>query len=513
MQNGEKSAALSTAEKALPSSDRLLKGIQATLQKIGKLVTDEQSLMELNMIDMTLSELARRNQLDFYIEYYEGLRKVLIEGIDLLGAKLAAGDAETMQRSLASTLPPRLSLPTNYELANAAINEVMRHLATLVKVVHEETPATTAYLQRVAHKEGEFHEHRMKFAAGRKFNAADGVLHFTRETLEQYLQQKFPERHGLKVTNFRQLVGGYQKITVLFETEDDSGEHQSLVLRSEKPDKFVSLHASDIRKEYEIVKFVFDAGVKVAEPLWLESDKTKLGERFFVSTKVPGENLGNAVVANKEVTDEIARSFIEAIARVHMLPRSAEMRQLSVGEWLDLPTAQDVAREAVLLWRNQPWMKSGNPSAVLDRVTTWLIDNVPTDDYQACLIHMDYGLHNVLVHDSKVSAILDWESARIGDPAEDISWFIQFSGGKVDYKKALDWYEEFTGNRISEYRLRYHDVWSSLKVLMSCISAESMYETTDEASIIWLIMPLSFAIHATSIAEERIRIAESVKGR
>mgnify|MGYP002146523609 CR=1 FL=1 len=37
-----------------------------------------------------------------------------------------------------------------------------------------------------------------------------------------------------------------------------------------------------------------------------------------------------------------------------------------------------------------------------------------------------------------MSAILDWESARIGDPAEDISWFLQYSGGKIDYRKALE---------------------------------------------------------------------------
>jgi len=190
-----------------------------------------------------------------------------------------------------------------------------------------------------------------------------------------------------------------------------------------------------------------------------------------------------------------------------------KMRQLAIGRWLDLPDAQSIAREAVSFWRHQPWIKSGNCSAILDRLATWLIDNVPNGNYTPSLIHVDYGLHNVLVDNGKVSAILDWESARIGDPADDLAWFLQTCGGKIDRRKVLDWYEEFTGNRVSEYRLAYHDVWGCFKILVSCVSAEAMYEATEEASVVWLIMPLSFPTHAAGMAEARIRAAEEARGR
>ena len=300
---------------------------------------------------------------------------------------------------------------------------------------------------------------------------------------------------------------------MLFETKDDAGREDSLVLRSEKNDRFVELDASDIRKEYAIVKFLHEAGVTVPEPMWLEEDASRLGQRFSVSRRVQGENYGSAVVTDKPLTDDVVKSFLRAIAKVHMLPKSDAMRRLAIGRWLDYPTQQDVMRATVDQWRNQIWMKAGNPSPILDRLSTWLIDNVPQDNLTPCLIHCDYGAHNVLVDNGEVSGIIDWESARFGDPAEDIAWFLQGCGGKVDFKKVIDWYAEITGHRISEYRLRYYDVVGCLKIMVSSVSAEAMYEHNEEASIVWMILPYRFTSHGTSLAEARIKLAESVRDR
>jgi aminoglycoside phosphotransferase (APT) family kinase protein len=42
------------------------------------------------------------------------------------------------------------------------------------------------------------------------------------------------------------------------------------------------------------------------------------------------------------------------------------------------------------------------------------------DEGAPCVVHGDIGAHNLLVHDDRLTAILDWEFSRVGDPAEDL---------------------------------------------------------------------------------------------
>ena len=513
MQDKHEVLATLTDERVLPSNDRMLRGIQATLQKITRVVTDQQSLAELSIIDAMLSELARRNQTRFFRTYYLDMRALLVEGLPLLKSNIDGVLAGQIESEIARDLPSEPVPEAGYEALTLLINRTLRHLAALVRAAHEGRSAPTRdFLQRVTAKENEFHVNRAQLAQSRQQLVTGEKPPLTAEKLQAYLREREPERKGLRVTNFRQLVGGFQKVTVLFETEDNSGRKESLVLRSEKDDKFVSLDASDIRNEYEIVEFVRDAGVPVAEPMWLEADASKLGNRFFVSKKIPGENFGTAVAATG-ITDDIVRSYVEAVAKLHKIPHSDRMRKLAVGHWLDFPTTQDNERANILYWRNQPFMKSATPSPLTERVVTWLTDNVPQGDIPLCLIHCDFGPHNTLVDKGKLSGIVDWESTRIGDPAEDVSWLLQSCGGSVDYGKAIDAYEEFTGHRISEYRLRYYDVFGCLKIMVSGGVVESMYEAFEQASVTWLNISLRFGSYGTGSLEERIRIAEAARGK
>ena len=500
------------SEKNVPDNARLLRGIQATLRKLKKNVSDEQSLMELNTIDVVLSEMASRDQRVFYADLYVSFRALLLEGVKRLPTN---PEANTIRQELADSLPPQLDPALNYDLIAAKIHRVKRHLSWLVRVSSNGDAAIQDFMARVCTLENDYLLQRVNFHDQRTLAEPDAAAPLSAEKMTEYLQQKFPERAGLRVTKFKQLVGGFQKITVFFETEDASGKTESLVLRSEKNDKFAAMDAGDICKEFEIVKHVFDAGCMVAEPMWLEPDASKLGQRFLVSRRAPGANYGSAI-GNDDVspmTDDVVRSFISTIAKVHKLPVNAEMRKLSIGHWADYRSAQENYLAMILLWRNQPWMKGGNPSPIADRLTRWLTDNMPSEDINTCLVHCDYGLHNVLVKDMKVSGIVDWESCRIGDPAEDLAWILHGNFPGITFEKIAAWYEEFTGNRISEYRLRYYNVMLCLKFLMSGTSAESMYEKNEEASIVWLILSYRYTTYATTSFESLINLAESARAR
>lgn len=48
------------------------------------------------------------------------------------------------------------------------------------------------------------------------------------------------------------------------------------------------------------------------------------------------------------------------------------------------------------------------------------------DNSNSCLLHADLGSHNIIVNKGKITAILDWEDAFLGDPIFDVASFASF---------------------------------------------------------------------------------------
>jgi aminoglycoside phosphotransferase (APT) family kinase protein len=133
---------------------------------------------------------------------------------------------------------------------------------------------------------------------------------FTERALEQYLSAKFPDWGNVKITGLRKLAGGFSKITILFDAEDTAGRKQALVIRAEQPVSLVFFDGAAIENEYWALNLARDAGVRVAEPLWLEPDASLFGAKFLVSRKAAGRNIGTAVSVREEVSDSLLQDLV-----------------------------------------------------------------------------------------------------------------------------------------------------------------------------------------------------------
>ncbi len=72
------------------------------------------------------------------------------------------------------------------------------------------------------------------------------------------------------------------------------------------------------------------------------------------------------------------------------------------------------------------WEEDADEDVPLMRLAcAWLRRNMPPCARPA-LLHGDYRMGNFLFteHDARITAILDWEMARIGDPHSDLAWAI-----------------------------------------------------------------------------------------
>jgi aminoglycoside phosphotransferase (APT) family kinase protein len=103
----------------------------------------------------------------------------------------------------------------------------------------------------------------------------------------------------------------------------------------------------------------------------------------------------------------------------------------------------------------------------LEKVVFWLIENRPSDCVHPSICHLDFHPYNLLAKDGEVTAILDWGSCKIGDPALDVaSTLVIFNAAtkhlipsfdsKIETEKYLSAYT--CERQLNEHNLVYYQV-------------------------------------------------------
>lgn len=125
----------------------------------------------------------------------------------------------------------------------------------------------------------------------------------------------------------------------------------------------------------------------------------------------------------------------------------------------------DHVKHDVAVWRAM-YDEVGKPDPLLDLSFGWLDANMPDPEGPVGLVHGDAGPGNFLFDHDRLTALIDWEFAHLGDPLEDIAWFSMrcVMEPVPDYFGALEIYERATGQAIDRERLRYHRVLVSTRV-------------------------------------------------
>ncbi|MER5252337.1 viomycin phosphotransferase [Streptomyces sp. NPDC002855] len=138
---------------------------------------------------------------------------------------------------------------------------------------------------------------------------------------------------------------------------------------------------------------------------------------YLVLSRVPGAPLADGVLDHPEVADSVAAQYatlLPALARAGAderargaLPRAPE------GEWRRF--AADVRAELFGLMSGAGRLRAGRQLAALDGLP----------HLTGALVHGDLGGENVLWDDAggrpRLSGVVDWDEAALGDPAEDLA--------------------------------------------------------------------------------------------
>lgn len=235
-----------------------------------------------------------------------------------------------------------------------------------------------------------------------------------RAALNEYLPKRLPTLPANPVTDIKLLSGGNCKQTALFTMVPNDVLPQRVVLRLDIAN---SITGTSVADEFPFIEKAYAAGVTTPKPLLLESDPSVLGGRFMLmeeaanvvpsGTYFPEDRMREASRVGPGFGKEIAAT----LARLHSKTRSTDVSAV--------PDYVRMTHESCTAWSK---LSPKAPlSITMDLSYAWLLAHPPKTDRPYCIVHGDFGSHNMLVRDGHLAAVVDWELAYIGDPADDLA--------------------------------------------------------------------------------------------
>ncbi len=176
--------------------------------------------------------------------------------------------------------------------------------------------------------------------------------------------------------------------------------------------------AHDVVREARLLSAVYPHGTPVPEVLAICDDEAVIGAPFYVMAWADGHVLTEAMPADLEgEATRIAECLVDGLVDLHAIDAGADERLAGFGR-PDGYLARQLKRFAGLFETN-----ATRPLPDLEAVHEWLAANLP-ESPPSTVVHGDYRLGNVMMAGgpTRLSAILDWEMATIGDPLADLGY-------------------------------------------------------------------------------------------
>jgi aminoglycoside phosphotransferase (APT) family kinase protein len=173
-----------------------------------------------------------------------------------------------------------------------------------------------------------------------------------------------------------------------------------------------------MRREFRILRALAGSAVPHPRALSICDDTTLLGCVFYTMAEVEGVSALDLSpgLEPRAVTEAV----VDALVALHELDYSA--RGLA-----DLGRPDDFHERQVGRWTAQHEREGGREAQRLAAIGAWLHGNLPAD-FTPVLMHGDYHMFNVMLAPeppARVAAVVDWETATIGDPLLDLAGFCE----------------------------------------------------------------------------------------
>ncbi len=271
---------------------------------------------------------------------------------------------------------------------------------------------------------------------------------------------------GVEVRNLRRCSVGFSWLTLAFDLVPAVPQGDAFILQIGPPTGLFAPYSA--LPQVLALGSLQGSDVPVPRAFWHGGADSVFGAPFFVSQRLPGEVLLPWSIRRSPAADAqaLVTEFIDGLARIHACC------------WQDQPiaalakglTVRDAALRQVDEWSAHIAAWSERRFPMLTRAERWLRANAPVAP-RLSIVHGDYRIGNFLQQRGRITAILDWEMAHLGDPHEDIAWAClpMFNGGSrelfglVTRAEVFARYTATSGIPVSSQSVRFYEVFALYK--------------------------------------------------
>ena len=300
--------------------------------------------------------------------------------------------------------------------------------------------------------------------------------------LVELLAQYFPEAEHIEVVGFEPIPGGYSRETFRFDAVVQTAgaeETHPLILRKDPPAAVAILQTSRAIEHDLIEALRMHTGIPVSRSLGHEPDPARFGEPAMVIQRMHGNSQTSDLFHDGPDThqaDDVMRHLCEMLVELHTTdistldPHGALADPRHVG--VDASSWDAYIGTTIDYYvRSYPDISYDPGVAVILDLFLTLRRNIPRP-LPLVLVHGDFNPANFLYEGGKVTALIDWENARIGDPREDLGWMTtmdilsntQVMAHPVDEGGFLAYYNKLTGFDVTQDEVDYFTLFGTANI-------------------------------------------------
>lgn len=227
--------------------------------------------------------------------------------------------------------------------------------------------------------------------------------------------------------------------------------------------------------EFALLRQLGQTDLPVARVYALD-DGRRLGRSGMVVDRLPGRaHRGvlrdtDPLAIGEPARLDVAERLAVLLARVHCL----DVDEAGLSQVLTAPA--DPARAELDHWIAELDRVELEPHPGLREVIAWLADHLPSP-VPCRLVHGDFRPANVLVDGGRVTALLDWELAHLGDPHDDLGWYTcsvyrreHFLEGRWELHDFLARWSAESGMEVEPERLHFWQVMSTFRLAVIALT-------------------------------------------
>jgi aminoglycoside phosphotransferase (APT) family kinase protein len=328
--------------------------------------------------------------------------------------------------------------------------------------------------------------------------------------LERWMREIYGPRAG--VYRLERAPGGASKENFFFDLALPNGS-RSLLLRLDPGESIVETHRL---REFQILRAV-ESALPAPRVVAVDAEGSRLGRPSLVMAKVDGRaqpELGGrpsgvGIAYEPALREPLSRAFVRALVALHAIDWRGQ--ELSA---FDVPRAATTeAAEWSLAWWERVYREDRvEDHPVVVYAAEWLRDHLPPAD-SIVLVHGDYRSGNFLYDDAgRITAVLDWELAHLGDPHEDLGWVVndlfavrdasgrRLACGLLDREEMIERYEAAVGWTIDRERVRFYEIFNNYKLAV-CAHATTLRIARGQGTHLAASMSLIHAFAHRYVAE------------